>query len=251
MRSMLMGAVLSGQRDYNGSLVPGTWPAILTVETTAKLRVALASKRRNSTAPREPRKLLLGGGFARCGRCGGPLVGRPRQDGARRYVCARQPGAPNCGRLARLAAPVDEVVTKALFAALDGADIASYMRMKEEIGEEGGLVAAIRNDEEALEQLSRDHYVEKLISRTEFFAARDGLQTRLEANRARLARKSGQEMLHQVVGAGREVERRWPTASLGWKRAVLSAVIDHVLIMPVGKGSHTFEIDSVRPVWKF
>jgi DNA invertase Pin-like site-specific DNA recombinase len=252
LRKALMGAVLSGQREYEGTMVPGTWPAIFTPETTAKLRVALASKRTNSTSVREPRKLLLGGGLARCGRCGGRLVGRPREDGARRYVCSRNPGRPNCGRLGRLADPVDEVVTRAVFAALDGADLADYMRTSTAVGpQDDDLAAIIREDEDALEQLSRDHYVEKAITRAEYFAARDGLQARLEQNRARMARRIEGGMLHQVAGAGHEVEKRWATATFEWKRAVLSAVIDHVLIMPVGKGSHTFDANSIVPMWKF
>ena len=249
LRKTLVGAVLSGQREYEGALVPGKWPAILTPETTARLRVTLA--RRTNATVREPRKLLLGGGFARCGRCGNALRGSQQRDGAPRYVCKSHPGTTNCGRLARRAEPVEAVVIQALFAALDGADIAAYIRAQEDLADDDGLVATIREDEEALDQLSRDHYVEKAITRPEFFAARDGIQVRLEMNRTRLARRSGREMLHQIAGAGREVEQRWATATFEWKRAVLTAVIDHVVIMPVGSGSHTFDVNSVVPVWKF
>ena len=251
LRKVLVGAVLSGQREYQGSLVPGTWPAILTPETTARLRVVLASRQTNASGLREPRKLLLGGGFARCGRCRSALRGSQDGAGKARYVCKGHPGTPNCGRLARRAEPVEAVVTQALFAALDGADIAAYMRDQQELIADDGLIASIRDDEEALDQLSRDHYVEKVITRTEFFAARDGIQSRLESNRMRLARKSGGKVLREVAGAGRDVEARWPTATFEWKRAVLAAVMDHVDIMPVGAGSHTFDLNSVVPVWKF
>jgi site-specific DNA recombinase len=249
VRTLLVAAVLSGQRELDGVLIPGTWPAILTPDTTARLRIVLEKKKRTPSG-REPRKLLLGGGFARCGRCGGALVGRPRPDGARRYVCARQPGTPNCGRLARLAEPVEELVTRAVFIALDGVDLAAYMKRTESIGDDG-LLTSVRDDEEALEQLSRDHYVDKVIGRSEFFVAREGIQARLEANRMKLARKQGQEVLHTVVGAGREVEKRWESASLEWKRAVLSSVLDHVEIMPVGKGRHQFNHEAIKLIWKF
>ena len=189
--------------------------------------------------------------MARCGRCGGALVGRPRQDGKRRYVCAKQPGTPNCGGVARLADPVEEVVTLALFIALDSVDLTDYMKKSDALSADDGLLDLIREDEQALEQLSRDHYVDRVIGRAEFFAARDALQVRLESARAQLARRSGKAILPQVVGAGREVQERWEGATFEWKRAVLTAIIDHVEIMPVGRGSHVFRVDSVRIVWKF
>ena len=127
LRNMLCAAVISGQRELNGQLYPGQWSAIITPDTSARLRALFVPKPRAAARNRDPRKLLLGGGLARCGRCGGALVGRPRQDGKRRYVCARQPGTPNCGGVARLADPVEEVVTMALFIALDSVDLTDYM----------------------------------------------------------------------------------------------------------------------------
>ena len=93
--------------------------------------------------------------------------------------------------------------------------------------------------------------MDKLIGRAEFFAARDAIQARLVASRTQLARRSGKEILPQVVGAGREVQKRWEGATFEWKRAVLMGIIDHVDIMPVGKGSHVFRPESIQLHWKF
>ena len=248
LRRVLMRASLSGQREHRGTLTQGTWPAIVSPDETARLRAILTSDERRTSRTNARRYLLSG--FLRCGRCSAKLVARPRADGTRRYVCAAHPGIDNCGRLARLAEPVEQVVTGFVFAALDGADLAAYMRARED-GPGEGLYASIRSDEEALEQLSRDHYVDKVIGRAEFFAARDAIQARLDANRASLARRSGREMLGRVAGASEQVARQWQDASLDWKRAVIAAVIDHVVILPVGRGRQTFDVEAVRPVWRF
>jgi hypothetical protein len=178
-------------------------------------------------------------------------VSSSRQDGQRRYVCAKQPGSPKCGGVVRLALPVEEVVTQALFLALDSVDLTNYMKISGTVSAVDGLLDLIREDEQVLEQLSRDHYLDRVIGRAEFFAARDAIQTRLEATRSQLAQRSGKEILPQVVGARREVQRRWEGATFEWKRAVLTAIIDHINIMPVGKGGHVFRPESIELVWKF
>ena len=248
-KRMITSAALSGQREHRGVLSPGRWPAILTPEQTARLRAVLRDPARLK-APDNVRTYLLTGGLIRCGICDQRLVARPRDDGARRYVCARLPGGSNCGKIARLAEPVDEVVAEAVFLALDGADISEYMR-REQQETDAGVFEAIRRDEEVLEELSRDYYAEKAITRAEFFAARDIVQARLEENRAQLARQHGRRVLTDVVGAGAEVRRRWPDAPLDWKRAVISAVIDYVVLEPAVKGRNTFDPSLVRPVWKY
>lgn len=249
LRRLLMNPMLSGQRDYGGTVVEGTWPAILTKDETVRLRAVLQNPSRRTNGG-NARRYLLSGGLLKCGRCGAAMVARPRSDRVRRYVCARQPGMPNCGRMARLAEPVEGVVSEAVFAALDGADLASYMR-REEKSADVAIIESIAADEEALELLSRDYYVEHVISRGEFFTARKAIRDRLERNRGRLAHHRGQAVAASVMGAGAEVARQWPDRPLEWKRAVISALIDHVVILPAKKGRNIFDVDLVQPMWRF
>lgn len=249
LRRLLMSAAVSGQRDYRGTLTAGTWLTILTPDETRKLRAILQDPRRRKNHG-NARSYLLSGGLLRCGRCDAALIARPRSDKVRRYVCARQPGMPNCGKLARLAEPVEDVVTEAVFLALEDADLSQYMRRQEQ-EDESGLLASIRDDEEALETLSRDYYADKRISRAEFFAARDAITARLEANRQRLGRRNGHASLTEAVIAGAELRRQWPERPLQWKRAVIGALIDHVVLESARKGLNTFDPALVRPIWRF
>jgi site-specific DNA recombinase len=249
LRRLLMNATLSGQREYQGALIPGNWPAILSADETARLQAVLGDPARRKNHG-NARKYLLSGGFLRCGKCGSVLVARPRVDHVRRYVCNRQPGLDShCGRLTRLAEPIEAVVTEAVFVALEGADIAAYMRLEEE-QTDAALVASVRTDEAALEQLSRDHYADKVIGRVEYFAARDAIAERLERNRTALARRTNNGALQSAVDAGTALRELWPSQSLAWQRAVIGAVIDHVVVLPAVKGRNTFDPTLIKPVWK-
>jgi len=247
LRRILTNPMLSGQREYRGIATPGTWPPILTSDETAQVRaILLDPARRNNMG--NARSYLLSG-FLRCGRCGGRLVSRPRGDKVHRYICGKAPGTRNCGKLARLAEPVEELVKEAVLIALNGVDLRAYIEKPR--GETDGLVEAVRADEEGLEQLSRDHYVERRIERAEYFAARDALQARLGANRKRLAKANGHGVLAGVIGAADEVRRQWHDHGLDWKRAVIGALVDHIVIEPARKGHRRFDPSLVRIVWRF
>jgi len=247
LKRIVMSGLVSGQREWEkGTLTPGSWPPILTPQETSSLRAILTAPGRR-TVVGSSRSYLLSG-FLRCGRCGGRLVARPRGDHTRRYVCAGGPGKPNCGRLARLAAPVEEIVREAVFVALDGVDLREYVEKPHNDAQEA-LTRAIAADEAGLETLSRDFYADHLITRAEFFAARDTLQARLDAARASVARSNGHTLLNTIVGAGEELRRQWDSRPLEWQRSVIGALIDHIDIMPAK--TDTFDPSLIRIVWRF
>jgi hypothetical protein len=158
------------------------------------------------------------------------------------------PGRPNCGKLARLAAPVEDVVTEALFVALEDADLSAYVK-RSQTQDMRRLEEAIRADEDALEQLAQDHYVNRIIERAEFLSARATIQERLSTNRSR----ASEDRQHGVLGAlmaGAKLRESWPERPLDWKRAVLSVVIDHVILQPAVKGNNRFDPGLVEPVWR-
>ena len=248
LRRMLLSPAISAQRALNGELTPGTWPAIISPGDSLRVRAVLED--RAGAQKGSPRRYLLTG-FVRCGRCDHKLSTKPRGDGSRRYVCLRQPGEKdtNCGALARLADPVEELVRESLFAALDGVDLRTYM--EEPNGNTDELVDAIRVDEEAQQELADDFYVEKRIGRAEFFAARDRLVARIESNRRQLTQANGHGLLNTVVGAGETVREQWTERGLDWQRAILGAVIDNIVLNPAVKGRTGFDPSLVKIVWKF
>ena len=151
--------------------------------------------------------------------------------------------------MARLAKPVEDVIKMYVIAALDGADLTQYMHRQAD-SDQGALIDEIRRDEEALQQLSRDHYADGAISRTEFFAARDALQEHLTRNRTRLGNYQQFAVIASVASAGDAIQEQWERRPLEWRRALVAAVIDHVVILPAKKGRNIFDAELVRPVWR-
>ena len=247
LRRLLMSGLLSAQREHNGNLTPGMWPPILTPPETQRLRAILRDPSRRTNLG-NARKYLLSGGLLRCGLCGHVMIARPRGDHVRRYVCARQPGTPNCGKLARLAEPVEEVVKECVIAALDGADLTQYLYHQAD-NDEGAIVEDLRRDEEQLLQNARDQAA-GAISRMEFFAARDVLQDRLTRNRARLGNRRQFAVLASVASAGAAIREQWQSRPLEWRRALVSSLIVQVVLQPAVKGRNVFDPSLVEPIWR-
>ena len=92
---------------------------------TAQLSAILGDPARLTR--RTVRRYLLSGGLLRCSFCDAVLVARPRGDGTRRYVCAKGPGLPGCGRIAILAEPLEALVTEAVLYRLDTPELAEAL----------------------------------------------------------------------------------------------------------------------------
>lgn len=247
LQRMLCSALLSGQREHGGTLTKGTWPAILEPATTQRLRAILNDPARRKSFT-NARSYLLSG-FLRCGHCGERLIARPdAKNGQRRYVCAKRPGSLACGKLARMAAPIEDLVFEGACVALDGVSLAAYTHESGADPTEG-LGDAIREDERALVELAED-YANKRFTRAEFFAARDVIEARLRENRSRLGKRTGKTALAGLDG-GAALRNRWPNESIEWKRNVLAAIIDHIVILPAVKGDNRFNPNLVHVVWRF
>ena len=136
-----------------------------------------------------------------------------------------------------------------LVAALDDAALADAMQNRGQ--EDLGLTDAVRRDEESLEALSTDFYADKLITREEFFAARQAIQKRLEGNRGKLTRRNGHSVLAGFIGEGSTLRNAWENGSLDWRRAVVGALLERVVIGPGRAGRNAVDPERVKPVWRY
>ena len=248
LKKFLTSSTISGQREFEGKLMPGTWPALISPEETVRLR-SLFPRQGGRPAVGTARKYLLTG-IVRCGLCGERLKGNNRTDQSPRYVCRKDPGYRQCGKVSTLALPVEDLVLEMLIVALDDGALADALSARGE--QDDGILAAVRQDEQALEALANDFYVEQLVTREEFFAARAGLTKRLEANRQQLARREARGAIGAFVGAGVTLRDAWAKGTLDWRRAVVASLLDRVLIMPTKrKGRVPFDVERVKPVWRY
>jgi site-specific DNA recombinase len=261
LRRMLCSARISGRREHIptdsyegvrplvGEIVSteSDWPGIISVEESDRLRVLLTRPDRRLTTGGARKHLLSG--ILHCARCGCPMVGRSSR-GVLRYVCNKNPDGGNgaCGRTYVTAAPVDEHVRDLVLTALDSPETAARLRQRE--APEPDLHSQIRAYEDELEVLAADHGNGE-ISRAEWKAARSPVVARLEAARARLAQSTQTTALDSFVGPVQEMARRWELGNLSQRRAVLTAVLDKVVVHPAAvAGRNRFDSDRLEPVWR-
>lgn len=247
LRRMLVSARLSGQRSYHDEIVAtGDWEPILTPEETNRLRALLTDPVRLTR--RTVRRYLLSGGLLICGLCGAVLVARPRQDGTRRYVCAKGPGLPGCGAIAILSEPVEALIAEAVLYRLDTPELAAALAgaaLPDDTAERADLA----RDQAQLEELATA-YGERAITFLEYLAARKPIEARIERARRTLARATGTAALEGYVGRSGALRAAWSDLPLTRQRAIVAAVLDRAVVRRAVRGRTAFDPTRVEPVWR-
>ena len=132
--------------------------------------------------------------------CAGPAVARPRVDKTRRYVCPNVPGVAGCGGIAILAEPLEELIRETVFESFDEKFDPIITAQASDKDEAERLRDLITADETALEGLTTDHYVNRVIDRANFLKAQEQLTARIDANQRALHRAAGQTALSGLRG---------------------------------------------------
>lgn len=247
LRSMLRSPRLAGLREHRGEIVgEAVWPAIVGPDKHQRLRAIMDGRR----APEREGKYLLTG-MVRCGKCENRLYVRRRStDRVRRYGCEKAANNGSCGGVHIIAEPLDAHVTEQVLDYLDSPALAAAVEAHERKAETVDL-DALRADEAALEELSRDYYTERMITRAEYLAARDALEGRIKAARGKLARTNGTGPLRAVAGLGDKLRDAWEHEDLDWRRSVLGAVVDRIVIGPATRGRNAFDHKRVTVEWRY
>jgi DNA invertase Pin-like site-specific DNA recombinase len=254
LRRMLVTARISGRREHipagsaPRSLIgeitaTAVWPAIISPEDSDRLRRLLTDPARRSPGHSTGRTYLASG-ILRC-RCGKGMVGQRKSDGTPRYCCPVSQAGDSCGSIRTTAARTDEYLRDLVLVALD--DLSFRRRLTRTEPVDQSLDDAVSRDSAALGDLAAEKD-DGVIDQAEYLRRRSRLSARLEANRAKLLRQTHTTPLAGLVGGYAEMAQRWEQMTLGQKRAVLSAVFDHVI---VDKGrSGQWDTSRFRPVWK-
>ncbi len=246
---MLTSARISGQRSYKGEIVAtGDWEPIITPEETARLRARL--DHHGAAASRTVRRYLLAGGLLRCGYCDAALVSRPRGDGERRYVCAKGPGQPGCGKIGVMADPIEALIAEAVQYRLDTPELAAALAgAATEDAQASAAADSLSADQEQLAELARA-YGERQITFPEFLAARTPIEARIDAARRHLSRLTHTTAIAEYVGASAALREAWADLPLTRQRAIVAAVLDRAIVRAAVRGRTRFDPDRVEPVWR-
>lgn len=230
MRQMATSARIAGWRSHKGRWTSqAEWEPIVPENDVRRLSERFS--RRGGRA--QPRSYLLTG-LVVCGLCDKRLVARPRTDGARCYVCSSGPNTYGCGRIRVLAEPLEDQVSRAAIEA--AADLPELTTSETE---------PLRNDLDRLladlDQLASDHYVGKLIGRSEFFKARSELTLQIDHLNRRLIREENAA----VTGRFTVEAEEWDDLTFDRKRALLAGLVEKVTIHPAVKGRNHYDPERV------
>jgi site-specific DNA recombinase len=247
LRRLLMSGRVSGQREHHGELLSkAEWPPIIRTAQTARIRALMndPARRRNRSARRYLLVRLL-----RCGLCGATLVSRPRDDGQRRYICAKGPNYAGCGRIYILADELERFVVEAVLYRLDSPALASALNGSHHDAEHSVWQ---EQADEAAAQLGElaETYGGRAITLSEWLAARNPIEQRLNAAKKRLAKLSRADVLDGHVGDASELRGRWADLPLTRQSAVVGALLDHVVVGPGRRGFNQFDSGRIKPVWR-
>ena len=250
---MMKSARIAGFREYDGELIEGIWPGIIDRDTHLALRRLFAKPDRRGG---RGRRYLLTGGIAVCGYddCQAALTARPRGDRTPYYNCASsiQPDNKGCGRIGAVAEPLEDFIRDAIFTRLDSHALTAALHAahSDDDTSQEDLWASIAADEATLEMLAKDHYVDHLISRAEFLAARGPLEERISAAKADLSHDSSTRVLADVGSSREELETWWEAHDVSLRKALVAAVVEKVIIKPAVRGRNYFDADRVEIVWR-
>jgi DNA invertase Pin-like site-specific DNA recombinase len=251
LRRVLLSKRLAGIRAHRTGTFKAAWRPILDQTTHERLVALFSSPARQRFAPRSKYALS---GLVRCGSCEQRLITHWRYDNGnggqpkkRYYVC---PGGDRCERGVRvLAGALEEVVSKALIVALDSLALARALRKSSKGSrDDRELVAQLRVLEEQLDRAERG-FVEGLLRKPSFLKVRGELEDEIGRVRSQLARRNGNDALALLPGSGAALRRAWEQRDDEWRRALVAAVIDRIIVRPVSRGG-TFDPSRVDLLWR-
>jgi site-specific DNA recombinase len=235
---LLRSPHLAGIRVHRGERRPGAWPAI--VSEAEQEAVAAVLDDRAFHQRRAVRALLSGLIF--CGRegCGKPMRGAPvtGRGGVRKpgYRCHAQAGG--CGRVHRLAKPIDDFVRDAVISALAGRALARERAERRAAAGNARIRAAreaIKADR-ALLRKRRDELADEVIDAADFAHVKRRIEARIEQARQQLAATVTDRALAGLPSTKAGLKAAWKGWSDDRRREVIAAVIERIDVLPVGRG---------------
>ena len=247
IRRILESGRISGQREHHGELIAqAEWPAIVDPSETARIRALFSDPDRRTN--RSPRRYLLMR-LLRCGLCGETLISRPKAGGVRGYHCAKGPNFTGCGRISAIADSLEAFVVEAVLYRLDSPELAAALSGGTEDRTAAPWQQEMDEAQFQLDELAKI-YGERAISLSEWLSARKPIERRLAAAKKLLAERTHASVLSDHVGNALALRDLWSDLPLTRQRAIVAAVLDHVIVGPARRGYNRFDPDRFQPVWR-
>lgn len=247
LRSVLLNPRYVGLRTYQGDILgPAQWAAIFPKDLGDRLTAKLTDPRRRTN--RAARRYLLSG-MCRCSKCGGTMYSMTRYD-TRRYLCRSGPGFNGCGGMTITAQPLEEIIAEAVLFRLDTPQLEDALNGRALAAPHTtALQGAIDEDIAQLEELAQ-LYADRSITASEWVQARKAIEDRLTQTRRRLMSATGAQDAFTYIGQGTVLRGQWPTLNLDRQRAIVKAVLEHVIVHPGKPGVRWVDPQRAEPIWR-
>jgi site-specific DNA recombinase len=248
LRRIITSGAVSGQVEHLGEIVSmGDWPAIISPAQTTQLRKMFLN--RPGGAPRIPRRYPLSG-LTLCGRCGAKMVGKPRDDGARRYFCAKGYDGRGCNKTTILAEPYEQFIAEAVLFRLDTPELQrKLISASAQDDQAEALQFEIDRSQVELDELALA-YGERKITLREWLLARAPVEQRQSEVTIRMSRLTGASALEGYVGNAEHLKAQWADLAPDRQRTIISALVDHLTVNPGVKGRTRFDPTRLEVAWR-
>jgi site-specific DNA recombinase len=247
IRQLLINPRYWGVRMYRGEPIgDAEWPGLISADLGESLvsRLTNPARRTNRTA----RRYLLSG-MCRCDLCGSKMFSGPRYE-TRRYLCRSSNDFGGCGRMAIAAEPLEALISEAVLLRLDTPELSAALRggAHRDINT-AALQQTLDADNAQLEELAQ-LYAARSITANEWMQARRPIEARLTATRRQLANARGFSAVTGYIGNSGLLRRQWATLNLDRQRAIVQAVVDHVVIKSATRNTNRLDPTRVEPIWR-
>jgi hypothetical protein len=111
------------------------------------------------------------------------------------------------------------------------------------------LLATLQVDQDRLDELV-DAFADGTLSRADLARARARVEARMDTTRRRLAGQAATRTLAALPVGERALREAWATRGLSWRRAVLAAVVERVVLHPCLQGRNVFDPSRIEVVWR-
>lgn len=160
-------------------------------------------------------------------------------------------GILGCGKVSRLAEPIEILVTEAVIYRLESEDLAALLAPK------APDIAPLLERYQLLQQRSQDlvqDYASGLLNRQQLAQAKYVVESEIERVQAELAAVQPRQVF-SVLEAGRAIRDAWQEEGLEWRRNLISLLVEKIVVHPGYPGrsrwrGFVFDPEKIEIVWK-
>jgi site-specific DNA recombinase len=236
LRRIISSPRMCGIRTHLGTHYKAQWPAIISEEDWQRLQVVWRARARHGSVV--PRRYLLTG-ILFCGNCDTPMVGQTWHDTrrpgtiTRRYRCAKDEAyyhRSGCGKIFRVAEPIELLVSEAVLRRLDSPDFIRALGAQANDGELKAKIDERQHKEDHKRELLEDR-ARGILNRSDYEYAKHIVEDEIEAINRQLATMQSGRTLARIPLDG-SLRQVWEEADIDFKRDLIKLLVKKIVILP-------------------